>query len=735
MKRWTISLLIFLFSFSFLNGILLPVPAQASTLAETETEGGSISAEAENPSLYLQSADDEDEDEEDEDDKEDACDIGLSDMFNIPKILLCVVGQVMGAVTAGGIAIGTAIIEYGIELNSTINDENSIARLGFDISLQLTNILFVVAIVVIAFLIMLRRGGGALLPKLILVALFINFSFFFATKLVELSDGLTMVFIDTATDGGWDAMTDRFTSLVVKDPNSSGIQDTVKNAIKGSFLNIVTMIFIVVFGLVSFITFLTLGIMFIIRYLYLSILLVLLPFALIGMAFPNTGKWWQSWLAQYTRWILFGPAIGFFIYLSFALLDSRYQPEVSSSLGSIAGQLVVLGMLVGGMIAANSLGVTGAGAALGYMKQGQAWATNKAKLAAMRSARWTERKALTLGAKPEEGRAALAARAGKRLAETPVLRSIGGLAAAGAIDRRMGGLKGDAEDRQGRKLSHLSDDILIARANATGTTFADVTTKAALAGELAKRGLTEKISPEKYQAFADAAAKMGMTAAVFETRPDLAANFKKDIATQTRKVGDIANISEKALLNREVIGAMTSGQIEDFGKKANSFKKNLLYTNLNANVMGDESMKTVFEGQRELKKLDALIKDESTKQSLLKSKFDTVSAAEGARSVKAQGFARELEKKADDIAKLIDQKNALAKDVGAKMDAFSATEKGLIKNYGAVVESPHFTKSLIASAGAPPTKTSSSPAPLSAADKEKLGRDMLNNISNLQPPL
>jgi hypothetical protein len=150
-------------------------------------------------------------------------------------------------------------------------------------------------------------------------------------------------------------------------------------------------------------TLMTLAVLLVVRYVYLSILLILLPLAWLAWVFPGMGTHFQKWWHLFIRWTFF-PAISlFFLYLALLIVTTKGTSSggyVAYSIGISAGQIagtnaaaaaqvgifegalqgiVLCGLMLGGLYAANALGIAGAGMAIGYAKSAGGWVGRKAK--------------------------------------------------------------------------------------------------------------------------------------------------------------------------------------------------------------------------------------------------------------------------------------------------------------------------------------------------------------------
>ena len=166
-----------------------------------------------------------------------------------------------------------------------------------------------------------------------------------------------------------------------------------------------TFVFLGGFGLLA------VGVMFIIRYIALSFLIILFPFAWIGWIFPKLSAGgkniWTAWWSQFIRWVFFGPVSMFFFFLAVRGAihiddvvdrDKRLQDVLGG--GSVGGigeafgnMIVVLGLLIGGVYAANKMGIMGSGYFMSAMKKTGGWAKNKIKDYSTKPIKFAGRKA------------------------------------------------------------------------------------------------------------------------------------------------------------------------------------------------------------------------------------------------------------------------------------------------------------------------------------------------------
>lgn len=305
---------------------------------------------------------------------------------------------------------------------------------GWKIMLNLTNLGFVLAIIVIAFATIFRMESYALkqtLWKLIVAALLVNFSLVIAGAFMSASGIVSNVFYDAALGNGGENLSNALANAMA--PQKLGeVKSLAENALEWAkgfipysdanikyFINI---LFIIIFTVLTILAFATLFIMLFIRAIALAFLLILSPIVWLFWVLPATQKYWHQWWQEFLRWNFFAPAVYFFIYLS-VLTASKIQKEplsaVTGALGTsektaaavfnkegymsdifthAANLFVVLALLYGGIYIANKFGI--AGGSIGV---------NLAQKAGEGIAGWTRRGAKNWG---RAGYSAIAQKAG-----------------------------------------------------------------------------------------------------------------------------------------------------------------------------------------------------------------------------------------------------------------------------------------------------------------------------------
>ncbi len=318
-------------------------------------------------------------------------------------------GLIMGFI--GGVLFTLAgwLVSFALNINESLLSSPTV-NVGWQIVLGFTNLGFVLAIIIIAFATIFRRESYAMkqvLWKMIFAALLVNFSLMIAGIFINVADGLTHFFLQkTASDPTQFAVSlaGMFKAqALLKFSETITANNTLTGVVEGSIGTILPIIasvfFVAIFTFLGALTLLAIAIMLLIRYIYLGILLVLAPIVWLLWIFPGTNEYWKKWWHKFIRWSFFAPISMFFFYL--AMMAMKGQPEymnkilqqtgggqISIKIGVdvIGNMIIVIGLLLGGLIAANELGISFAGTAYG-------WAQSTGKIFGS----WVGRKGLQYG--------------------------------------------------------------------------------------------------------------------------------------------------------------------------------------------------------------------------------------------------------------------------------------------------------------------------------------------------
>ncbi|MEK7493828.1 MAG: hypothetical protein AAB630_01590, partial [Patescibacteria group bacterium] len=274
---------------------------------------------------------------------------------------------------------------------------SSFVQAGFSATRDFANSLFILILLGIALSFILYDSFGVkrALPKLLIIALLINFSVPIAGVALDFANVISVHFLASVsnTSGFTEAVAQSVgLSHVFDDKYLTGADQTVaqaKNAVEvgnDSFINILFAMGVVI-GMIFI--FLALAFMFLIRTGYISVLLILLPIALVLSAFPPTSKHFSKWMSKFMQWTMFAPAATFFLYLSMLVLTATGSQGVLSMGGgtslteqspvfAILRYVMAWGLMLMSLTVAQSMGITGASTATAMWSKGTKWARGKA---------------------------------------------------------------------------------------------------------------------------------------------------------------------------------------------------------------------------------------------------------------------------------------------------------------------------------------------------------------------
>ena len=331
-----------------------------------------------------------------------------ADLFGIGSFAAAAIGKIaftinfiIGYIAGIAFNLGGWAINFALTLNSTILNlsMNQFLASGWQVILGFADLALILGIIVIAFATILHienYGMKQSLWRLIVVALLVNFSLVIAGVFMDVSGIITGYFVDRATDfGAYDMATTLASAFNIQQlldathasPDQAallaGSPDTLNSSVFDTFGSAVLMaissiFFTFVFTVISAIVLFAIFVMLMIRYVYLTLLLILSPLAMVAWVFQGTRSLWQKWWSKFLNWTFFAPIVTFFLYLTIASMrrhpfdsiinansalpvgDALQQKGIMFAVGAIGQMIATIGLLVGSLIAAQALSISGA---------------------------------------------------------------------------------------------------------------------------------------------------------------------------------------------------------------------------------------------------------------------------------------------------------------------------------------------------------------------------------------
>jgi|GEM_PF-6311832 len=270
---------------------------------------------------------------------------------------------------------------------------------GWTILRNLSNMFFIIILVVVAIGTIVKSGRYGYqqnLRRLILMAILINFSKTITLFFIDLSQVVTISFVNSFLDSIQDGFP-KLLGLTGMLSLQSGGPDLPKEGILAVFLQIALggIMLLVATIVVSVITF-----MFLMRIIIFVFLIILSPIAFLCSTLPTAKKYYDEWWDELGKYLVVGPVLAFFLWLSFAVVqiggegalsktisgsttsvdlkDSAFtessasrpaattapnDPGANTIAGSLQRFFVAIALLFGSLMMAGRLGTVGSGLA------------------------------------------------------------------------------------------------------------------------------------------------------------------------------------------------------------------------------------------------------------------------------------------------------------------------------------------------------------------------------------
>jgi len=519
----------------------------------------------------------------------------------------------------GGVLFSLAGMLVGIAFETNahiISDANPIVFIGWNISRDLANLGFVLVIIIIAFATILRiqdYGINKLLPKLILAAVLVNFSLLIGKVFVDFSNVLTDFFLKNAEVSPSTVATALADAFRINKLLSASLSPDVPipppdfgQVSEALFVGIASVIFTFLFTVLGAICLFILAILFLLRFLWLSFLLMISPFAWLLGLIPNFSEHSKKWWENFTHWVFLGPAAGFFVYLAIAsaqkLKDVQFVSIQSNKFLGLAGPLetifavganmsLILGILVGGLIAAQKLGAKFAGSGVNWISnqgkavQGKATAWGKTRAASLRD------RALTVGT-DEQGKTALE-RVGGRLKTVPLVgRMFTGV--SGVSTKAKERLSKGAQKEYEKDKDRTAED-LIAMANRQSAIASPQELSGLGLAIAEKKDAWDKLDPVTQQRILKALKQTNSFEEFLKHHPEYAKFFNKDIKQAIKNAPNISHLNKETLGSEDFAPYLTAEHLSQLNY--DSEKKKAVVNTL-TNVLGGQEVVNKIRGYK-----------------------------------------------------------------------------------------------------------------------------------------
>ena len=242
-----------------------------------------------------------------------------------------------------------------------------IVTTGWQITRGLANMFFALILLLMAFDTILQTNKfpiKTILPKLIIVALLINFSLVFCGIIIDFSQILTRYFISAAGGPSGDIGVQLANGLsmakVFQTPTNLTSDSQLQQAFGGTSASFMSIASSLIFGIIIIlIAAFAIGagaIFMVIRLVSLWVLLIFAPLAWVFMITPLpglssiVGDWWK----KFFQWTFFAPIYAFFIYLA-VLASTTASTFTRANTGSLNDKKVVGEIFTSGFLAGDGI--------------------------------------------------------------------------------------------------------------------------------------------------------------------------------------------------------------------------------------------------------------------------------------------------------------------------------------------------------------------------------------------
>ena len=301
-------------------------------------------------------------------------------------LIALLLNSIFGLITTMFISLVMSVAQYNDIITAPTVKE------GWVIVRDLCNMFFILILLVIAFSTILNiesYNAKRTLPKLLLMAVLINFSKTIFGLIIDFSQVIMLTFVNGFKASG----AFNFISILnISDILSINQTGGWTNSALTSWATAVAVIAGVIASMATMITVGVLLCVLIARIIMLWIYTILSPLVFMGFAFPplqkHTGQIWESFIKQ----VIVGPVLAFFIWLALSTVEtssielykhvnSEENQEVCAGASAFfcapkfQQYVIAIGLLIGGLMVAQQMGGAAssiAGKGLDWVKKGAA---------------------------------------------------------------------------------------------------------------------------------------------------------------------------------------------------------------------------------------------------------------------------------------------------------------------------------------------------------------------------
>lgn len=247
---------------------------------------------------------------------------------------------------------------------------------------DLMNVAFIFGLVYIGLRFILFADDGAAkrnLALLIIAALLVNFSLFFAKAIVDVSHGILyefnsqVEFVDLDVEN---SSVDTLSGAIMYTFAISSVVGAGGVNIEGTNGWVMVGLLTLTFLLLSFV-FIAVAAILVIRTVVITFLLIFSPIMFIGWVFPSLSNMSSTWLRTFLKQSFLAPIIFLFLYISLIITDAIFMADGSrgalepTNYQTYSGFVLGIAFLIISLVAAQKLGSSAAGASVKMLDNGR----------------------------------------------------------------------------------------------------------------------------------------------------------------------------------------------------------------------------------------------------------------------------------------------------------------------------------------------------------------------------
>lgn len=292
-----------------------------------------------------------------------------SDILSItdPVSWFAAIGVILLSLTGVILALSGSLLNYAVaELVITMGEKiNSISTIQstWVVLRDFANVFFVFVLLFIGIATILnvsKYGYKSLARNLIIAAILVNFSLFFAQIIIDTSNLLAkevfgLINIESTTDPrAEEFVNDGISGAFMYQLDLVSLYETSSSSalpsggeISNEKIILITLFGSIFFVIVSFI-FLAAAFLLITRFVYLLMLMILSPIVFAAWVLPETKKYWTKWWSKLLQQSFFAPAYFFLVYISLKVMEGFKVGGVTAGVDSGTFAQAIAGDGVGG---------------------------------------------------------------------------------------------------------------------------------------------------------------------------------------------------------------------------------------------------------------------------------------------------------------------------------------------------------------------------------------------------